>query len=263
MDSLGVELKKARMRKGLSLDEVSGITRIPIRRLIDIEGDDFSSMDSLFLYRSFARQFAQCVGVERSTVDAALEAAAQRIPEPLIPGQDPSRARPDLPGLKPKRTHKLKWLLSLSSLVVMLGACSTFYQFWETTRAIPDWQKQKTASSVSSPARNESRLTAPPSPGPLEIKLSALENTWLSLAADGHEVFKGMLKADESKTLEGHQTAQVRTRNAGGVEIVFNGRPIGKIGAEGQMRTVVFTKDSYNVLHTQLSVPLASLIHPF
>lgn len=266
MDSLGVELKKARMRKGLSLEEVSGITRIPIRRLIDIEGDDFSSMDSLFLYRSFAKQFAQCVNLERSTLDSALEIAARQIPEALIPGQDPARVRPDLPGLKPKRTHKMRWLLSLGSLVVMLGACSTFYQFWESTRTIPDAEKPKAVNAApSSPSRagTESRLTAPPSPGSLEVKLSALENTWLSLAADGHEVFKGMLKADESKIIEGHRTAQVRTRNAGGVEIVFNGRPLGKIGPEGQIRTVVFTKDSYNVLHTPMSMPLASLIHPF
>lgn len=254
------------MRKGLSLEEVSAITRIPIRRLIDIEGDDFSSMDSLFLYRSFAKQFAQCVGLERSTLESALEVGARQIPEPLMPGQDPARMRPDLPGLKPKRTHKLRWLLSLGSLVVMLGACSSFYQFWETTRSTPESPKPKTVSSTPAtpdPARNESRLTAPASSSSLEIKLSALENTWLSLAADGHEVFKGMLKADESKTIEGHRTAQVRTRNAGGVEIVFNGRPLGKIGAEGQMRTVVFTKDSYNVLHAQLALPLASLIRPF
>jgi hypothetical protein len=266
MDSLGVELKKARMRRGLSLEEVSGITRIPIRRLIDIESDDFTSMDSLFLYRSFAKQFAQCVNMERSILDSALESAARQIPEPLVPGQDGARTRPDLPGLKPKRTHKLKWLLSVASLVVMLGACSTFYQFWESTRTVPESPKTKAvnapAPSTSGP-QNESRLSPPVStnPGPLEIKLSALENTWLSLAADGHEVFKGMLKADESKTLEGHKTAQVRTRNAGGVEIVFNGRPLGKIGPEGQMRTVVFTKDSYNVLHAQLAMPLASLIH--
>jgi cytoskeleton protein RodZ len=266
MDSLGVELKNARMRKGLSLEEVSGITRIPIRRLIDIEGDDFSSMDSAFLYRSFARQFAQCVNLDRSTLDPALDAAVRNIPEPLVPGQNPARLRPDLPGLKPKKTHKLRWFLSVASLAVMLGACSTLYQFWESTRPLPEASKQKTAAPTQ-PAPNaapqsESRL-AVPAPGPadsLEIKLSALENTWLSLAADGREVFKGTLKADESKTLEGRQTAQVRTRNAGAVEIVFNGRPLGKIGAEGQVRTVVFTKDSYNVLHAQLSLPLASLI---
>lgn len=264
MDSLGVELKNARMRKGLSLEEVSGITRIPIRRLIDIESDDFSSMDSLFLYRSFAKQVAQCVNLDRSTLDAALDEAARQIPEPLVPGQNGARMRPDLPGLKPKRTHKLKWVLSVTSLVVMLGACSTLYQLWESTRTVSESPKPRAVTAPATPTgtRSESRLSAPGlGPlDPLEIKLSAVENTWLSLVADGREVFKGTLKADESKTLEGRKTAQVRTRNAGGVEIVFNGRPLGKIGAEGQIRTVVFTKDSYNVLHTQLQLPLASLI---
>jgi uncharacterized protein DUF4115 len=92
------------------------------------------------------------------------------------------------------------------------------------------------------------------------IKLSAVENTWLSLAADGKEVFKGTLRADETRTLEGYQTARVRTGNAGGLEVVFNGRSLGKLGPEGQMRTVVFTKDSYNVLQPRLSLPLATII---
>ncbi len=258
MNSLGVELKNARMRKGLSLEEVSGVTKIPIRRLIDIESDDCSSIDSAFLFRSFTKQFANCVDLDGSILNLALEAAAAHIPEPLVPGQNGARLRPDLPGLKPKRTRKLKWLLSVTSLVVMLGACSTFYEFWEETRTAPTSARDKASGTVPN---TQSRLTDPGlSANPLEIKLSAVENTWLSLAADGREVFKGTLKADESKTLEGRNTAQVHAGNAGAVEIVFNGRALGKIGAEGQMRTVVFTKDSYNVLHTQMTVPLASLI---
>ncbi len=259
MHSLGVELKNARMRKGLSLEEVSGITRIPIHRLLEIESDDFGSIDSAFFYRSFAKQFAQCVGLDRIIFDAALEASARQIPEPLMPGQHGSHIRPDVPGLKPKKMHKLKWLLSLGSLAIMLGACSTFYEFWERTRTIPESHKIYTAAPGDA-ADNAAGLSGSAPASSLEVKLSALENTWLSLTADGKEVFKGTLRADESKTVQGRQTAQVRTRNAGGLEVVFNGRPLGKLGPEGQNRTIVFTRNSYNVLHAQLSLPLAILI---
>lgn len=267
MDSIGVELKNARMRKGLSLEEVSGITRIPVRLLLGIESDDFGSMDSAFRYRSFARQFAQCVGLDGSSeLDESLDAAARHIPEPLVPGQGSTRGRPHVPGMRPKKTHKFRWMLSVASLGIMLGACSTFYQFWESSRGAPDPRNSNISSKQPRPGdagvtRDQSRLSAPGlPPEALRIKLSALENTWLSLTADGQEVFKGTLRADDSKTLEGRQTAQVRTENAGGVEIVFNGRPLGKLGSEGEMRTVIFTKDSYNVVHEPPSMPLASLI---
>jgi hypothetical protein len=148
----------------------------------------------------------------------------------------------------------------------MLGACSTVYQYWESSRTVETAPASHAASSQAPTAEAtpgpSASLQAPETPAGdgLNIKLSAVENTWLSLAADGHEVFKGTLRVDESKTLEGRQSAQVRTGNAGGLEVVFTGRPLGKLGGEGQTRTVVFTKDSYNVLHAGLPMALATII---
>ena len=36
--------------------------------------------------------------------------------------------------------------------------------------------------------------------------------------------------------------------NAGGIEVRLNGKPIGPIGKSGQVRTVVFTPDNFEVL---------------
>lgn len=271
MDSIGFQLKNARVRRGLSIEEVSKTTRIPIRSLHAIENDDLGSMDSAFFYRSFVRQFAQCVHLDHLALAELLGAASEQIPEPLVPGQDGARSRPDVPGLRPKRHHKLRWVLSVASLAVMLGACSSFYEFWERSRTVPDpsgsvhapgkGSEPETSQPRAAAEKSESAPSVPEATAEaFRIKLSAVENTWLSLAADGKEVFKGTLRADETRTLEGYQTARVRTGNAGGLEVVFNGRSLGKLGPEGQMRTVVFTKDSYNVLQPRLSLPLATII---
>lgn len=153
MDSIGVQINHARTRKGLSLQEVSAKTRIPVHLLESIEGDHPFDLDSAFYYRSFVNQFATCVGVDSSAIAEQLHAATERIPEPPIPGQDVSRIRPDLPGLKPKRTHKARWALSICSLALMLGACSAFYEFWESSRTLPKTAPQRTQSTEAAGRR--------------------------------------------------------------------------------------------------------------
>ena len=52
------------------------------------------------------------------------------------------------------------------------------------------------------------------------------------------------------------------------MSLVFNGKPIGVAGPRGQVRTVVFTKDNYQVLQTASqvalpdhAVPLIQVLH--
>jgi hypothetical protein len=52
----------------------------------------------------------------------------------------------------------------------------------------------------------------------------------------------------QTKSFNGKDTAQIRTANAGGVNVIFNGRALGPLGRRGQARTVVFTKSGYEVV---------------
>src|SRR6185437_7779489 len=88
------------------------------------------------------------------------------------------------------------------------------------------------------------------------LELSATERAWLSIIADGKPSFRGILEKAETKILEGHRTARIRTGNAGGVEVVFNGKPLGVLGRRGQIRTVLFTKNNYEVLQGPSRVSL-------
>lgn len=90
------------------------------------------------------------------------------------------------------------------------------------------------------------------------VELSAIERTSLSIVEDGKETFSGILEAAETKVLEGHETARIRTGNAGAISFVFNGKAIGTLRPRGQVRTVVFTKDNYEVLEAS---PHMALTH--
>ncbi len=258
MESVGQQLRSARLRFGLTLDDISAKTRINLKCIQAIESDDIGQISSAFFYKSFVRQIAQAVGLDYTSLTAQVQKAASYFPEPIMPGQAGAPVRPDVPGLRPQRTRKLRWLTSVGSLVLLLVVCSNMYDAWQKSRWHPQGPSQEKislsdqissegqpeTSKSHSPLQNE--RPASPVVDSVRVELSALESTWLSVAADGKQIFSGTLQASETKTLEGRQTARVRTGNAGGVEVIFNGKTIGRLGREGEVRTVIFTKDGYN-----------------
>jgi hypothetical protein len=95
------------------------------------------------------------------------------------------------------------------------------------------------------------------------VDLSALEPTWLTVTADGKQKFSGTLEPEQKKSFEGHERGRIKTGNAGGISLVFNGKPIGVVGPRGQVRTVVFTRNNYEILEPPASVGVTSFIQIF
>ncbi len=290
MQSVGESLRAARLDLGLTLEQVSARTRISVKNLRAIEADELSTISSAFFYKSFVRQFAVELGLDYSLLSPAVQAAVSTIPEPAIPGHGntpPLR----ISRLRRKRDSGVRSLLSVASLPVMLVACSTVYAMWQNSRAeiqasLGSFVQSVTSTSASAqsgkkanhdprpaapavsnsqthpvapyPAAPPSEMTRSDSNGskPFELRLSALEATWLSVVADGKEIFSGTLHEAESKVLEGYETARIRTGNAGGLSVEFNGKSIGTLGARGQIRTVLFKSDSYEIVPAAAHIAL-------
>ncbi len=275
MESVGQKLRDARLRRNLALEDVSAATKINVRNLQAIEADDLTQICSPFTYRSFARQFANFLQLNGAEFDAALIEMSNKIPAPLVPGEG---GAPVASTLKQKKPGKLRWALTLSSLGLMLALCSAFYGAWQTARSdfhgtvatfTNSFSPQVTSKPQAPPAlktqvNDRSAVSAPlvpaavPSaPQNFRIELSAIERCWLSVVTDGKEVFAGTLQPSQTKVLDGQEEAKIRAGNAGGVTVSFNGRSIGTLGPEGTVRTVVFTKNGYEVLQ-----PFAGIIAP-
>jgi cytoskeleton protein RodZ len=122
-----------------------------------------------------------------------------------------------------------------------------------------------TAPMTPTPERNSVLNESPAEPvanadsdSRFRVEVAAVERTWLSISADHKEVYSGVLEPAEKKELEGHDSARIRTGNAGGVNVLFNGKTIGSLGPRGQVRTVVFTKDNYEVIEPPAHIALTS-----
>lgn len=284
MESVGTKLRQERLRQGLTLNDVTASTRISLKNLQAIENDELSNISSAFFYRSFVRQFAQRVGLNYSELAAAVQGWASTMPEPPMPGRLQAPL-PNVPRLQPSRPKSFRWLFSFFALVAVLTGCSTLYGMWESSRyslqaSVTSFVKSLTGTSknrtsqdavlggnkaTSAAVARAPQKIAPPvqppvavaiPPARFRVEVAAIERTWLSITADEKEIYNGVLEAAETKVLEAHETGRIRAGNAGGVNVLFNGKTIGALGPRGEVRTVVFTKDNYQIVEPPAHIAL-------
>jgi cytoskeletal protein RodZ len=83
----------------------------------------------------------------------------------------------------------------------------------------------------------------PPAPKPrakLTLVIRALENSWISVTADGQPVVHETLIAPAHTSIRAAREIVVKAGNAAGVTFALNGQEFPSAGAEGEVKTLVF-----------------------
>jgi cytoskeletal protein RodZ len=275
MLSVGETLKRARLEQGLDLSTVAAQTKISAKYLEAIESDDRKVLPSGFFYRSFVEQYAKSLSLDTQEIDAEVDRVL-RADEPLpLPGFESVVARNVPPISIAHRFRTRRSYTPVTSLVLVLVACSGVYAWWHDARSIGlkgmlDHVRafaqrpapKHVAASAPPPSAPASSVAAPRVTQPAEVPvalssdtsdykvmldLMAREATWLSVSSDGKPVFSGTLQANETKTVGGKQFAKMRVGNAAGIEVRLNGKLLGTLGARGQVLTVLFTPDNFQI----------------
>lgn len=240
-----------------------------------MEADDWKSLPGGFFYKSFVRQYADALGLDPDEIEKAL--AAMQVEETPLPSLEQRQQKSRLRDLKPiggsgSWKSGMRVLPSLGFLVVVVVGCGVLYSWWhrlesharanETSPPVVAAARRATAPPAEtrpvtpqvSTVPEQPPAAAPPAPAPADagdgvrLTLAATEDTWVSVTADGHNVFSGVIKGQEHRNIEGKQSTRLRIGNAGGITVEWNGRPLGTLGKRGEVRDVVFTPDSYKLI---------------
>jgi cytoskeletal protein RodZ len=260
-------LQRARLDQGIDLATVAARTKIKTKYLQAIEADDRKSLPGGFFYKSFVHQYATFLGVDTRPIDAEVDRVLS------------ADAPLPLPGVAKERAVKVSsrsWTAgryySYAALVLILVACTVVDGWWHKTREVATEKIENRAPVVETPIHRREPSPAP-GRGPLasvsqvaagpaaaasgqgepaatagsrvELALTATEETWLSVSSDGTPIFSGLLEANQTKTIEGKEFAKLRVGNAAGLEARLNGKPLGPLGAHGQVRDLFVTSDKF------------------
>ncbi len=107
----------------------------------------------------------------------------------------------------------------------------------------------RAAASEPSPAPAPALSSSAPSGAvAVRVEVSAEDRVWVSAQGDGKTLFAGIMEPKQSHTLEAGNKVVLRLGNAAAVTILLNGKPIGAVGAKGQVRTVQLTSGGFEIM---------------
>src|SRR5271163_1685985 len=257
MFAMSEVLQRARLDQGIDLATVAARTRIKTKYLQAIEANDPKGLPGGFFYKSFAHQYATFLGVDTKAIDAEIDRVlGADAPPPLTPL--PTAAKQSAKKLS-SRSRSAKKYFQYAAFVLILVVCSGVDDWWHESRAVATERSASRAPVAASISQVAPRPAAPapsaaaarqdepvaPAGSRVELALTATEETWLSVSSDGTPLFSGLLEANQTRTIEGNKLTKLRVGNAAGLEVRWNGKPLGSLGAHGQVRDLVFTQDKF------------------
>ncbi|HUP02698.1 MAG TPA: RodZ domain-containing protein [Bryobacteraceae bacterium] len=84
--------------------------------------------------------------------------------------------------------------------------------------------------------------------GPVHILLTARESVWVRARSNGALLFSITMQPSQTRTIDSQTPVELRLGNAGGVDVQLNGKSIGPVGPEGQIRTVQLTPGGFTIV---------------
>lgn len=276
----GQILRNAREQNGWTLLDAEEATKIRVRYLQALEGEDYEVLPGTTYIKGFLRTYAknlrlnpdEIVGMYKSS--GPVESAST-----LSPPLAPIRNRPL--WLRPVAAT----VMALLAIAVAIGIAHLSqtpkeqaagqYNPAPVPSAPPvDFSKgQNQAGGVSTQAgtgANKAGNTASGTPVPattggqpanqagngnnapaansdaLVAQLVFTEDCWLVVSADGHTVLNGYMYKGTSKVIQANSNIDfVTVGNAGGLSITLNGKPYPSLGGSGQVvNNIILTKNS-------------------
>lgn len=235
-ETLGEFLKRERELKNISLRELAKNTRVREQFLKAIEEDRYELLPSSIYVRGFLSAYAKYVRLDPHDVLLRYERSLKG--EEIIPSEVKSKRKP----LR-KAIWNRKHIWMVSGVIVISLLISYFlhpYLSGPPVEDIPNKQEVREALPIItttqipevSPAIEEK---------PFSLELKAIEETWVKIQVNGQSQTEALFKPGEGSSYQATNRIELLIGNAGGLDMVFNGRMMERFGKSGEVVTLVFT----------------------
>jgi len=276
-ETLGKYLKNQRESKKISLREVSKNTRVREHILRAIEEDQLDLLPAATYVRGFLLAYAKYLRLDPNDVllryERALkgEPAAPPPPQPLKPKRKIPPSQPSKPKQKVLWNTKQMWVV----VGVIVASFIIFYFFSPYSSKLPNeplpersvegkpsivpsppaaattrTPEEKPVVEARKPLTPSSPVTATTSvqeKKALSLQLKAAEETWVSLQVDDQPEREMTFKPGEGSSVQASNRIRMKLGNAGGLDLILNGRPLGKFGKSGEVVALVITSQGVEV----------------
>ncbi len=277
LQSIGAHLRQVRQEQGLAIDMLANQIFIRPALLKALESGHDAELPEPVFIQGFIRRYAEALGLDGQTIAQEFRVTPVNVlptPELIERADTNGTAAPKPPSPRPQISNRpptaapspagrssLPLVLSLAALAAILGlgAWGLFGRSNGPSQANSDSSGTETTpeTSTNAVAPVPAETTPPPeepledeeeSSAPLEapvvVSANLSDRAWLSVVADGENVYEGVAESGFEETWTAETSLTLRTGNAGGVELSVNGDRAVVMGASGVVRTVTVTPDS-------------------
>jgi hypothetical protein len=261
-DGPGAHLRRRREAHGLTLDDLSRITKITRTSLVALETSDVRRLPAAIYTRGFVKAYAREVGLDPArTADEYLAAlmpmAAQlpvdeagHLPPVTRPADAPSPATNDAGGvLADHSTSQFGWV---TTIVAVIGLIAYLAYLGSSSGNDP---QEAPAATVQEPAAPDAARAAQDdtlgpdatraAAGPLRLELRTQGLCWVVISVDGEQVLARLLRAGEHHTFDVENEAVMRVGDPAALTLMINGQPGRRLGAAEEPVDVRITTTNF------------------
>ena len=279
IESLGKYLKNQRESKRISLREVAKATRVREHILRAIEEGQHDLLPPATYVKGFLLAYAKYLRLDPNDVLLRYEGVLKG--GPAAPqSAPPPKAEKKVPPAPPPK-HEKKTLLNTKQTWVVAGVIvaslivSYFFSPYSSKRPVETIHEKPvsegepsltpsppvTATTViaeKKPVVEEKQPgVAPPAPVAaatsvpekklISLQLKAVEVTWVSVQADDQAAKEMTFKSGEGISIQASNRIRMILGNAGGIDLILNGKPLEKFGKSGEVFILIFTSQGVEV----------------
>jgi len=260
----GQILKQAREAKGLSLQAVHAVTKIPMDILRALEEGYTVRTLTPFYYRGFVKIYAQYLGIDLTSILGDYHSE-----QLTTVSKATKQSTFEIQNRLMRKQEKIQGIVKV--IVVFLVFFILFKMLGFIIHKIKS-RSVRTAQVTAVPAREDKpkresvpkAAVLPVAPAgavgvsgekeeqksgkKINLTVRAKKNSWLRVRADNTTVFQSTLNKGGVETWTAVDEVEISGRNINQLEFEFNGKLIGPLGRENrEVRKVVFTKDGLSV----------------
>ncbi|MFH1640597.1 MAG: RodZ domain-containing protein [Candidatus Omnitrophota bacterium] len=269
MESAGERLKKIRLEKGISLEEVQKKTKIHLDILRAIEEDSLINLSPVYT-KGFLKIYCKFLDQDPKDFMGSQSKPQSAQPPAKVSSSDVKKAEQPLflkIALEKISSFKIKPIkikpvvISVLAVLFIIGLFNLGKAIsatgrkralrkerqvkTETAKEKTDQpKKQQPAKVPTAPQQTVASAKTEPESG-IRLGIIARENCYIPyLKTDGKTVFQGVLKKGRSETWQAKNKIEFSLGNAGAVDLEVNGRQIPSLGRRGQaVKNIVIDKE--------------------
>ncbi|GAA2790628.1 helix-turn-helix domain-containing protein [Nonomuraea dietziae] len=239
--TIGTVLAEARHTAGLTVAQLSGVTKIREALLYAIERDDFSLCGGDFYIRGHIKAISKAVGLDPEAMVHLYNEQHGGLPRPVKAATVFQSSK----GVKLRERGSPNWTMALGvalAIVVVFGVVKVM----GGTGQIPTAEITPVSSSGPTvppnapirpaPARRTAAQSTQNDSDLVVVKVKANRSSYINVRdSEGKRLFAGTLRAGSSDTWTAKTGLNLVLRDAGAVSLQVNGRNLGTPGASGEL----------------------------